>query len=143
MKIPFAALAVAQFFLGQIGDPTLRVAAYTRTERGEPAFLAEGQLATITAWAAKHNALVMGTYSDLDDARGPGARRGFVQAMDLVAAGRADAVVVTRLDRISRNLREVSYLVAEGVQVIATDEALDTRIPKDRIVLRMLAEGGR
>lgn len=54
-------------------------------------------------------------------------RVSYKAVLDLVATKGADAVIVTRLDRLSRKAWRLLYLVDEvGLRIIATEQGLDT-----------------
>ena len=60
-----------------------------------------------------------------------------------VRAGRVDAVVVAKLDRLGRRtsgvLETVEYLGARGVDFVSVEEGFDTSTSAGRFVMRILA----
>lgn len=70
-------------------------------------------------------------------------REGLRRVMDMVAAQRLDAVVVTKADRISRNVRDLLNLSAElerhGVALVTADEQFDTTTPLGKAMSAMRA----
>lgn len=73
----------------------------------------------------------------------PTARPVLARALAMLAKGEADALVVTRLDRLSRVTRDVLALVdtakREGWRLVSMTESLDTETPHGRLVVTMLA----
>ena len=73
------------------------------------------------------------------DLRRPGIR----EALRLLAAGDADALVVAKLDRLSRSLLDFSGLVEqsrrERWQLVALDLGVDTSTPSGEMLANVLA----
>lgn len=70
-------------------------------------------------------------------------RPGLQRVLDLLKRGDADGVVVARLDRLSRSLKDAAELFAraqaEGWQIHSLNENLDTGSPSGRFVCHVLA----
>lgn len=70
-------------------------------------------------------------------------RPALVQALTLLAGGQAAALVVSKLDRLSRSTRDTLQLCdladRQGWRLLSLDLGLDTATPTGRLVLTMLA----
>ncbi len=70
-------------------------------------------------------------------------RRAFDRLLAEVRAGRVDSVTVTKLDRLGRSARAILEFFneadANGVRVVALDQAIDTSTPVGRLVRTVLA----
>lgn len=70
-------------------------------------------------------------------------RPGIGQALEQLAAGRADALVVAKLDRLSRSLLDFAGVMArsrrEGWQLVALDLGVDTSTPSGELMASVLA----
>ncbi len=64
-------------------------------------------------------------------------RPGIHEIRRRIAAGEADVVVVTRLDRIARNVADVSALLDEGIAIVSATEAFDTASPSGRAMAQV------
>jgi DNA invertase Pin-like site-specific DNA recombinase len=73
----------------------------------------------------------------------PHRRPGLVAALDAVRTGRADGIVVVKLDRLSRSTRDTLDLIEradrEGWSLVSVSESLDTRTAVGRFVVGVLA----
>lgn len=69
-------------------------------------------------------------------------RPGIRQVLDAVATGAVDALVVAKLDRLSRSLSDllalVDWLNDAGADLVAVDLGVDTATPGGRLVLSVL-----
>lgn len=69
-------------------------------------------------------------------------RQGIQQILQLVRAGVVDRVYVTKLDRLTRNIRDLADLVElfqkRGVALVSAAESLDTSSAGGRLVLNVL-----
>lgn len=70
-------------------------------------------------------------------------RPGLQRALSAVAKGQAAALVVAKLDRLTRSVRDLGTLVdactREGWALLSVAEQVDTRTPAGRLVLNVLA----
>jgi site-specific DNA recombinase len=68
----------------------------------------------------------------------PGLRR----ALALLAKGEADALLVTKLDRLTRSVRDLGELLdgaLHDAELLSVGDSIDTRSPGGRLVLNILA----
>lgn len=127
------------------GSDALRVLGYLRVSTTEQAANGAGldaQRAAIAAEAERRGWMVQWVedrgYS-AKDLRRPGIR----EALSVLAAGDADALVVAKLDRLSRSLLDFSGLVEqsrrERWQLVALDLGVDTSTPSGEMLANVLA----
>ncbi len=81
------------------------------------------------------------TFFDHGVSGGEADRPGLREAIEYSRAG--DAIVVTRLDRLGRSLKDLVGLVAEfeskGIELVSLHEAIDTTTSTGRLVLGIFA----
>lgn len=65
-------------------------------------------------------------------------RPGLSRVRQMIADGRADAVMVWRLDRLVRSVVDVGVLLDEGLQIVSATESLDTTSPMGRAMVEIL-----
>jgi len=85
-----------------------------------------------------------------DDITGETMRRpGLQRALDLLRSGAVDALVVVKLDRLTRNLRDLLDLVEEFFRdgrpwtLLSVGDQIDTRTASGRLVVNMLGVVGQ
>jgi DNA invertase Pin-like site-specific DNA recombinase len=70
-------------------------------------------------------------------------RPGLAYALDLLARGRADALVVTKLDRLARSVLDFAGLLrrsrAEGWALVVLDLGVDTGTPNGKLVANVVS----
>lgn len=80
---------------------------------------------------------------DSDEFSGNLNRPGVIRILDMVKAREIDAVIITKLDRLTRSTRDAIDLIElfgrKGVQLISISESLDTESPMGRFFVRMIA----
>jgi site-specific DNA recombinase len=70
-------------------------------------------------------------------------RQGLQAALSMLAQGKADALLVTKLDRLTRSVKDLGFLVdryfASGrYSLLSVSDSIDTRSPSGRLVLNVL-----
>jgi DNA invertase Pin-like site-specific DNA recombinase len=135
-----------------------RAVAYIRVssdKQKEQGLSLEAQVASIRAYAGLYQIdLVL---VPLEGAEGPPRpfledditaknmdRPGLQRVLAMLKSGEADAVIVTKLDRLTRSVRDLSFLLEEhfaegGSQLFSVSEQIDTRTAGGRLVLNILA----
>ena len=125
----------------------MRVAIYARVSTDEQAregFSIPAQLRMLEAWATIKGATDISTYVD-DGYSGKNLNRPQMQRMLEQCRNHAhDAVLVWRLDRLSRSLRDTVVMVEDifstnGITLISSTENIDTSTPSGRLMLNILA----
>lgn len=102
------------------------------------------QIAKIKTYCDLHDLTLVGIYGDPGiSGKNMSARPGIQTVMGLVDAGKVDAVVVYKLDRLGRNTMDVLTAVERcekvGASLHSITEQLDTRSAIGRFVVRTLA----
>lgn len=125
----------------------LRAALYARVsteEQAKEGFSIDAQLNILSAWSVVKGYQIADRYVD-DGYSAKNLNRPAVQRLlEDCRAGAIDAVVVWRLDRLSRSLRDTLTVVedvfrAKNIEFISTTESIDTTTTSGRLMLNILA----
>jgi len=96
--------------------------------------------------AAREDFELIEVISDVDEFSGNLNRPGIQRVLEMVHAKEIDAVIVTKLDRLTRSTRDAIDLIElfgkKGVALISITESLDTESPIGRFVVRLMASIG-
>lgn len=68
-------------------------------------------------------------------------RAGIQRAIDMLSSGEAEGIVVLKLDRLTRSIRDLNTLLEDTLaksSLISVQEQVDTRTPAGRLVLNIL-----
>lgn len=122
----------------------MRVALYARVSTVDQTL--QPQLDTLRAYARARKLEVVETYTD-HGISGSRDRRPALDELMAKARRRAfDAVAVVKLDRLARSTRHLTALAGElealGVDLIVTDQGIDTTTPSGRLLFNVLAAIG-
>ncbi len=136
--------------LGMTSAPT-RAIAYLRVSTDKQAdhgSSLEAQRAKVEAYAALYDLELVEVIADAGESAKTLARPGLVKALDALRGGRAEALLVTKLDRLTRSVRDLGELVdryfgREDVALLSVGEQIDTRSAGGRLVLNVLASVGQ
>lgn len=106
----------------------------------------EAQRAKIVAYAAAMDVELVGVIVETASAKGLG-RTGLSEALAALESGRADAILVTKLDRLTRSVRDLGELIeryfASRFALLSVGDSIDTRSAAGRLVLNVLASVGQ
>jgi DNA invertase Pin-like site-specific DNA recombinase len=84
---------------------------------------------------------MLAIHEDVASGKTRNGRRGLVAALDAVDLGEADVLLATRIDRLSRSLRDLIELmdrsVQEGWALVTLDLRVDTTTPHGKAMARM------
>ncbi len=125
-----------------------RLVGYVRVSTGEQAERGVSLAAQRDRIAAYAKAMVLDLVAIEEDAGYSGAlpparRPGLTLALDAIATGKADGLVVVKLDRLSRKVRDTLDLLdradRKGWRLLSVSEALDTGSAAGRMVVAVLA----
>ena len=124
----------------------MNVGIYARVSTDEQAregYSIAAQLHTLNAWAVVKGATSVTEYVDegfsAKNMRRPNVQRLLADCM----AGRIDMVIVWKLDRLSRNLRDLLVTIEDifnpnHVELVSATEQIDTATPAGRLMLNIL-----
>lgn len=116
---------------------------YVRVSTDKQENSADAQERRIRAQAMLKDLELTDVIVDFDEFSGDLNRPGVQKVLDLVKAKGISAVIVTKLDRLSRSTRDVIDLIElfgkKGVALVSITETLDTESPMGRFFVRMIA----
>ena len=122
-------------------------AGYVRVSSEEQAahgISVDAQRAILEGWAAMTQAGPLQIYQDPGFSGKNTHRPALQRLLADVQEGRVSVVVVWKLDRLSRSLRDTLAIIEDvlqprGVALVSTTESIDTATPAGRMMLNMLA----
>lgn len=128
------------------GAEQVRALGYVRVSTDEQADSGAGleaQRAAIELAAAARGWELVGVVEDAGYSAKTLKRPGITRALEAVAAGDASALVVAKLDRLSRSVRDCASLLErahrEGWGLVALDLGVDTTSPSGELVANLMA----
>jgi DNA invertase Pin-like site-specific DNA recombinase len=101
------------------------------------------QRAKLQAYALALDLELVGVEEDAGvSAKSLDGRHGLARALATLEAGRADGILVAKLDRLTRSVRDLGYLVdryfAAKWSLLSVADSIDTRTASGRLVLNVL-----
>jgi DNA invertase Pin-like site-specific DNA recombinase len=119
----------------------MKVALYARISRHDMDMNPENQLIKLRGFAERHSWVIAGEY--IDYASGTKLSRLRVDTMLSAArARRFDIILVVRLDRLARSSRHLLNILEElqgfGVDLVCTDQQIDTKSPAGKLLFTVL-----
>lgn len=124
----------------------MRAVAYLRVSTGEQGESGAGlaaQQAAIDAWATYRRAELVAVEQDIASGKSTNGRHGLERAVAMCKRGDADALVVAKLDRLSRSLADFAKLVddsrKQGWAIVALDVDIDMTTANGEMLAGMLA----
>lgn len=119
----------------------LRVSTDKQADRGVSL---DAQRAKVAAYAELYDLDLVEVIVDAGVSAKTLDRPGLVRALDMLRTGKADALLVVKLDRLTRSVRDLGELVerhfAPGkAALLSVGEQIDTRSAAGRLVLNVLA----
>jgi site-specific DNA recombinase len=126
-------------------SPT-RTVAYLRVsteKQADNGVSLEAQRAKVSAYASLYDLELVDTIVDAGVSAKTLQRPGLVRALEMLRRGAADALLVAKLDRLTRSVRDLGELVeryfgAEKAALLSVGEQVDTRTAAGRLVLNVL-----
>ena len=117
------------------------VVGYVRVSTEKQGLSLEAQQARIEAMALGRGVGVQSMIVDTESAKTL-ERPGMVRLLAMIEARAVDTVIVAKLDRLTRSVRDLADLLerfeAKGVALISVSESLDTSSPAGRLVLNIM-----
>lgn len=128
-----------------------RAVAYLRTsvaKQGDRGVSLEAQRAKVEAYAALYEMELVDVVVDAGASAKTLDREGLTRALSMLRTGKADTLLVVKLDRLTRSVRDLGALVeryfASGKSaLVSVSENIDTRSAAGRLVLNVLASVGQ
>jgi site-specific DNA recombinase len=125
----------------------IKAAAYIRVstdEQAESGYSLQLQRERITAQITAKGWELYNTYEDGGQSGGKLERPALQEMLSDIDAGEIQAVVIYKLDRLSRKQRDTMYLIedrflAKNVELLSISESLDTSSPTGRAMIGMLS----
>ena len=122
-----------------------RAVAYIRVssaQQAESGLGLEDQRRKVEAYAALYDIEVVELIVDAGASAKTLQRDGLQRALDLLSTGEAGALLVVKLDRLTRSVVDLGELLARmakaGAQLLSVSEQIDTRTAAGRMVLNLL-----
>jgi len=125
----------------------VNAAAYIRVstnEQAETGYSLQIQRERITAQITAKGWVLYKVYEDAGQSGGKMERPALQKMLQDIAAKKINAVVVYKLDRLSRKQKDTMYLIedvfmANGIELVSICESLDTSSPTGRATIGMLS----
>jgi len=127
--------------------PTIKAGAYIRVstdEQAESGYSLQLQRERITAQIAAKGWGLFKVYEDGGQSGGKLDRPALQEMLSDIDAGNIQAVVIFKLDRLSRKQRDTMYLIEDvflqrNIELVSISESLDTSSPTGRAMIGMLS----
>jgi site-specific DNA recombinase len=129
-----------------LGDakPT-RVVGYIRVstaKQAEKGMSLEAQQAKLQQYAELYELQLVETCTDAASGKSLLGREGLAKALAMLEAGKAEGLVICKLDRLTRSVRDLGDLIEgpfEKSALLSVGEQIDTRSAAGRLVMNVLA----
>lgn len=110
-------------------------------DQGESGLGLQAQLDAVTRYAECYGHQIVGTYRDVGSGTTMTKRPGLADALADVEGKHSDAIIVSKLDRIARNVKDLLGML-DRVKIISVGEQFDSTSPAGRLVLTVLGAVG-
>jgi site-specific DNA recombinase len=126
---------------------TMRVILYARVstaDQSENGVSLDAQQAKMHAYASLYDLEAVETITDAGESAKSLHRPGLQYALSLLRSGKADGMVVVKLDRLTRSVADWQRLIDDyfgeraGKQLFSVADSIDTRTAAGRLVLNVL-----
>src|SRR5580704_16921325 len=121
----------------------MKVLGYVRVSTDKQGISLEAQAQKIRAIAVVHDAELLDLIVDGGESAKSLQRPGMERLLALVEARKVQAVIVAKLDRLTRSVRDLCELLElferRGVALISVAESLDTSSAAGRLVMNIMA----
>ena len=126
----------------------IRTAGYIRVsleKQADNGISLEAQKARIEAYAELYGLDVIAVDVDAGESAKPLDREGLQRALGRLETGEAEALLIVKLDRLTRSVRDLGLLLEQyfsngtAYTLMSVNENLDTRTASGRLVLNVLA----
>lgn len=133
--------------IGRQAAGRTRAVGYIRVSTDKQAdggFSLDAQRAKLEGYAALYEVDLIGVIVDAGASAKTLERQGLRQALSMLDGGEADAMLVAKLDRLTRSVRDLGELLdgyfgrRDGPALLSVGENIDTRTAGGRLVLNVL-----
>jgi site-specific DNA recombinase len=130
----------------------MKVIGYTRVSTEEQSIHGvslEAQRAKLDAYAALYGVQVVEVIEDAGQSAKTLKRPGLQRALGMLKRGEADGLLICKLDRLSRSVKDWNALIDShfgekvGKQLLSVNDQIDTRSAAGRLVLNVLMSVGQ
>jgi site-specific DNA recombinase len=129
-----------------VASARTRAVAYLRVstdKQADKGVSLDAQRAKVEAYAALFELDLVAVIVDAGESAKSLDRPGLARALGMLDSHEADALLVVKLDRLTRSVRDLGALVeryfAKGAALLSVGEQIDTRSAAGRLVLNVLA----
>jgi site-specific DNA recombinase len=103
----------------------------------------EAQQAKLTAYAALYDITLVDIIIDAGISAKTIDRPGLQQALSMLAKGEANALLIAKLDRLTRSVKDLGalveqYFASDKITLLSVADSIDTRTAAGRLVLNVL-----
>jgi len=125
----------------------MRVVCYCRVSTADQAdggISLEAQVAKMQAYAALYDLTIVEVVTDAGESAKSLNRPGLQAALGMLKAGKADGLLIVKLDRLTRSIADWQDLIDAyfgergGKQLLSVNDSIDTRTAAGRLVLNVL-----
>lgn len=119
-----------------------KVVGYVRVSTEEQSISVEAQKAKLEAYASLYDLNLVETIVDCGISGKTLDRPGIQKALGMLTTGNADGLLIVKLDRLTRNVSDLGYLLSnyfEKNALMSVSEQFDTRTAAGRLVLNVMA----
>ena len=128
-------------------QPKTRCVAYLRVstdKQADKGVSLDAQRAKVEAYASLYDLELVAVIVDAGASAKTLDRPGLKRALDMLKSGEAEALLVAKLDRLTRSVRDLDTLLhahfaGVGTALLSVAEQIDTRSAAGRLVLNILA----
>ena len=125
----------------------MRVVCYCRVSTADQAdcgISLEAQVAKMRAYASLYDLTIVEVITDAGESAKSLNRPGLQRALGMLKAGKADGLLIVKLDRLTRSIADWQDLIdayfgdRAGKQLLSVNDSIDTRTAAGRLVLNVL-----
>lgn len=129
--------------LGEIERSVIGYCRVSTDEQGERGIGLDAQRETIQREAERRGWRLVAVHQDVMTGATVNGRQGLTEAVDAIESGKASALLVAKLDRLSRSLADFATLMERarrhGWEVVVADLGIDTTSPTGELLSSVVA----
>ena len=122
----------------------LLYARVSTTEQADTGISLEAQIAKMRGYASLYDLTILEVITDAGESAKSLNRPGLQHALNLLRTGKADGLLIVKLDRLTRSIADWQDLIDTyfgergGKQLLSVNDSIDTRTAAGRLVLNVL-----